>query len=121
MNNLFISLATRDGIIKFTDFNDVLSFLNDAQNLTPCFYVMGDAHTLFNPLCLFSTRCGQGCKGFNDWLSLAASMASAFPEKQIYVLPDTDALMEFCDEAIAEGYNSIIQCPYSISETGWAY
>ena len=55
MNNLFISLATRDGIIKFSDFNDVLSFLNDAPNLTPCFYVMGGAHTLFNPLCLFST------------------------------------------------------------------
>lgn len=120
MSNLFISLATRDGIIKFSDFNDALSFLNDAQ-ITPCFYVMGDAHTLFNPLCLFSIRYDQGCKGFNDWLSLAVSMASAFPEKQIYVLPATDALMKFCDEAIAEGYNSIIQCPYSISETGWAY
>lgn len=122
MNNLSIVLATRSGVIHFTDLANTLAYLNNnAQNMETSLYVMGDEKELFDPFFLFSFQFSQKSSvHFKDWLELATDIAASTPEMQVHIHPAATSLSERYSSMLVEGYRSPTRLPYSINEKGFA-
>ena len=122
MNNLSIVLATRSGVIHFTDLANVLAYINNStQNMETSLYVMGDEKELFDPFFLFSFQFSpKNSVHFKDWLELATDIASSTPEMQVHIYPAATSLSERYSSMLAEGYRSPTRLPYSINEKGFA-
>ena len=122
MNNLSIVLATRSGVIHFTDLANTLAYLNNnAQNMETSLYVMGDEKELFDPFFLFSFQFSpKNSVHFKDWLELATDIAASTPEMQVRIHPAATNLSERYSYMLAEGYRSPTRLPYSINEKGFA-
>ena len=108
MNNLSIVLATRSGVIHFTDLANTLAYLNNnAQNMETSLYVMGDEKELFDPFFLFSFQFfPKNSVHFKDWLELATDIAASTPEMQMHIYPAATSLSERYSSMLAEGYRS---------------
>ena len=122
MNNLSIVLATRSGVIHFTDLANVLAYINNStQNMETSLYVMGDEKELFDPFFLFSFQFSpKNSVHFKDWLELAKDIASSTPEMQVHIHPAATSLSERHFSLSVEGYRSPTRLPYSINEKGFA-
>ena len=122
MNNLSIVLATRSGVIHFTDLANTLAYLNNnAQNMETSLYVMGAEKELFEPSFRFSFQFApKNSAHFKDWLELATDIAASTPEMQVYIHPAATSLSERYSSMLAEGYRSPTRLPYSINEKGFA-
>ena len=122
MNNLSIVLATRSGVIHFTDLANALAYLNNnAQNMETSLYVMGDEKELFDPFFLFSFQFSpKNSVHFKDWLELATDIAASTPEMQVHIYPAATSLSERHSSLSVEGYRSPTRLPYSINEKGFA-
>lgn len=81
MDNLTISLLTTDGIVTFTDFNDVRSYLDEkTQSIIKCVYAMGNGEKIFDPSCMFIFSYEYYNKDdFDIWLSRAETISNLSP------------------------------------------
>lgn len=123
MNNLSIVLATRSGVIHFTDLANTLAYLNNnAQNMETSLYVMGDEKELFESLfpVFLPVHSPKNSVHFKDWLELATDIAASTPEMQVHIYPAATSLSERYSSMLAEGYRSPTRLPYSINEKGFA-
>ena len=114
MNNLSISLASGKGLATYHSLEGALSFMKSNVKLLDCYYVMGNFHQLFDPICFFMVH--YPCINFNEWLTLASDIASNF-KLQVQVLPATQKFALFL---INNGPFSSKAYPYSINKQGWA-
>ena len=122
MNNHASVLATRAGVIHFIELANTLAYLNNnAQNIEPSLYVMGDEKELFDPFFLFSFQFSpKNSVHFKDWLELATDIAASTPEMQVHIYPAATSLSERYSSMLTEGYRSPTRLPYSINEKGFA-